>query len=284
MTSEDWVHAANACPKACPTGTDVECTDELGGEYACFFFTGCHERYQSGEFGPIETDEPEENEEGEEGQVEEETVVEATLPPNANQYCASTWLQAMINCGGVDEEKACPNGVRDCDENEMCQYDTNCDQPLDELESEMQFTLKGPVNTLEKLDEQTIFLNVTGEYLRGTLESLKISYTSMEIMEQEMVTGDVKVNVIIKAVHRPARGAFVQRLDSIAENTINLQGLDVVKELKRKGNSEQEYYFTKITEISVLSLSQVTAVPTKSPAGAPTLKVRFDFPFRGLFV
>jgi len=262
----DWVHAANACPKSCPTGNDAECTDELGEEYACFFFTGCYERYQSGEFGPLETDEPEEIEEG--GGQEEQQVIEATLPPNANQYCASTWLQAMINCGGVDEEKACPNGVRDCDENEMCQTDTYCDQPLKELESEVQFTLKGPENTLEKVEEQTILLNVTGEYLRGTLETLEISFTSMEILEQEMVTGEVKVNVMIKAA---TRGAF-KKLDSIAENTINLQGQDVVKELKRKGNSEQEYYFTKVSEISVLSTEQLTELPTKSPAGAPTVK------------
>jgi len=273
LTSEDWVHAANACPKSCSTGTDAECTDELGSEYACYFFTSCYERYQSGEFGPIETDEPEESEEGEE-QVE--TVVEATLPPNANQYCASTWLEAMINCGGEDEEKACPNGVRDCGENEMCQTDTNCDQPLLELESEVQFTLKGPGNTLEKVEEQTILLNVTGEYLRGTLESLKISYTSMEILQQEMVIGEVKVNVMIKAAHRPAKGAFSQKLSNIAENTINLQGLDVVKELKRKGNSEQEYYFTTVTEISVLSAELLTERPTESPAGSPTVEVRYQ--------
>mmetsp|Transcript_14335 Transcript_14335/g.31447 ORF Transcript_14335/g.31447 Transcript_14335/m.31447 type:complete len:963 (-) Transcript_14335:75-2963(-) len=266
----DWVHAANACPKPCPTGTDVECTDQLGDEYACFYYTGCYERYQSGEFGPLETDEPEEIEEG--GGQEEQQVIEATLPPNANQYCASTWLQAMINCGGLDEEKACPNGDHDCDENEMCQTDTYCDQPLKELESEVQFTLKGPENTLEKVEEQTILLNVTGEYLRGTLETLEISFTSMEILEQEMVTGEVKVNVMIKAVHRPAMGTFTQKLDSIAENTINLQGQDVVKELKRKGNSEQEYYFTKVSEISVLSTEQLTELPTKSPAGAPTVK------------
>ncbi|EJK44132.1 hypothetical protein THAOC_37357 [Thalassiosira oceanica] len=124
---DNWVHAANACPKPCPTGTDVECTNQLGDEYACFFFTGCYERYQSGEFGPLETDEPEVIEEGKE-LVEQETVmtvIEATLSLNTNQYCASTWIQAMINCGGVDEEKACPNGDRDCDKNEMCQKDTN---------------------------------------------------------------------------------------------------------------------------------------------------------------
>jgi len=263
----DWVHAANACPKPCPTGTDVECTDQLGDEYACFYYTGCYERYQSGEFGPLETDEPEVIEEGEE-LVEQETVIEATLSPNTNQYCASTWIQAMINCGGLDEEKACPNGDHDCDENEMCQTDTNCDHYLVELESEVQFTLIGPENTLERVEEQAIFLNVTGEYLRRTLESLKISFTSMEILEQEMVTGEVKVNVMIKAA---TRGAF-KKLDSIAENTINLQGQDVVKELKRTGNSEQEYYFAKIWDISVLGAAQLTERPTEIPAVAPTVK------------
>ena len=60
---KDWVNAANACPKHCPSGNDSECIDELGEEYGCFLFTGCHDRVEAGEFG-IRDPEPDGNANG----------------------------------------------------------------------------------------------------------------------------------------------------------------------------------------------------------------------------
>src|SRR5210317_1707285 len=73
---KDWVNAANACPKHCPTGNDSECIEELGEEYGCFLFTGCHDRVEAGEFGIRDPEPDDGNGDGEggggEGGVDEE--------------------------------------------------------------------------------------------------------------------------------------------------------------------------------------------------------------------
>ena len=127
---KDWVNAANACPKHCPSGNDSECIDELGDEYGCFLFTGCHDRVEAGEFG-FRDPEPDDDDggggdggsgggSGEGGGVDEDI--------GKNRYCGVDFIDAMLTC---DEMKKCPSGDdSECSGDDVCIEDTNCDQPL----------------------------------------------------------------------------------------------------------------------------------------------------------
>ena len=123
---KDWVNAANACPKHCPTGDDAECIDELGDEYGCFLFTGCHDRVEAGEFG--ERDPEPDNESGGDGESGGEGGAQDLEEVGKNRYCGVNFIDAMLQC---DEMKKCPSGDdSECSGGDVCIEDTNCDQPL----------------------------------------------------------------------------------------------------------------------------------------------------------
>lgn len=55
----DFFQVTEECALPCPSGEDSDCTNALGDEYACFFFTGCADKIANG-FVPasLETNAP----------------------------------------------------------------------------------------------------------------------------------------------------------------------------------------------------------------------------------
>eukprot|EP00986_Skeletonema_menzelii_P008552 scaffold3643_cov132-Skeletonema_menzelii.AAC.2 len=252
---KDWVNAANACPLHCPSGDDSECST-LGPEYGCFLFTGCHERVEAGEFGnrdPVkETDSDEEG--GGEDAIEE------------RRYCGIDFIDAMLKC---DEGKLCTNGD-ECGGGEVCVENTNCDKPLVSLNSEIVFTFTGTTTPMED-EDWTIFNQVIFDLLKRTTTDLSIHLESITLQSQKAYadTNTVEVNVLLQAKYRPPP---IKNLNTIAENSINLQKDTVVANLKKVGAESNRYYFTTdVKEIDAISKENATKRPTLSPTDSPTI-------------
>lgn len=44
----DFMEVGKNCLLPCPSGQDSDCTNALGDEYVCFFFTGCADKVANG--------------------------------------------------------------------------------------------------------------------------------------------------------------------------------------------------------------------------------------------
>jgi hypothetical protein len=227
----------------------------LGDNYGCFYFTGCKPRFE-------ELQKEQEEQEALEDADEEEVIVE--IPPEENQFCASTFIEAMLEC---PKEKKCPIG-NECGEGEICFGNTNCDRELKDPVSDIIFTLKGPDDIMED-EDIAIFREVIFEILAAIFADLKIHLEEMTVTDQRYFSDSesVEVSVIFNAKYRPPPR---QKQDSIIENSINLQK-DIVKgEIKKAGNEVRRWYFSKLEEISAVSRENATKRPTVSPTGGPT--------------
>ena len=249
----DWVNAANACHRHCPSGLDKECAD-LGGDYGCYYFTGCKARFE-------ELKKEQEELAALEGEDEDEII---QVTPEQNQFCAPTFIEAMLQCS---KEKACPVGS-ECGEGEECFGYTNCDRELKELESDMVFTLQGLSGVMEE-DDETIFKNIIFAILQQSLSDVKIHLESISVPNQRFF-GDVEaveVRVLLAATYRPPPR---KKLDSIIENSINLQKENVRIAIKQAGTDAKRWYFGNLKEISAISRENATSRPTVSPTANPT--------------
>lgn len=250
----DWVNAANACTKHCPSGLDSECSD-LGEGFGCYYFTGCQARFE-------ELQKEQEEQAALEGENEEEVIVE--VPPEQNQFCAPTFIEAMLAC---PKEKACPVG-NECGVGEECFGKTNCDRELKEVVSDMVFNLKGLPGIMED-EDLTIFSSVIFDLLTGSLRSIKVHLDTITVTDQRYFLADenTEVSVFFTAKYRPPPR---QKLDSIIENSINLQKGSVTQEIKKAGNDAKRWNFSKLDEITAVSRENATKRPTLSPTEAPT--------------
>lgn len=249
----DWVNAANSCSKHCPSGRDKEC-EELGVDHGCYYFTGCKARFE-------ELKKEEEEQAALEGGKEEEEIVE--IPPEQNQFCAPTFIEAMLKCS---KDKACPVG-NECGEGEACFGNTNCDRELQEPTSDMVFTLKGPTGIMED-EDLTIFKSTIFAVLQQSLSDVKIHLDKLSVTNQRYFSADdnVEVSVLLTAKYRPPPRT---NLDSIVENSINLQKESVKAAIKQAANDVKQSYFSTLNEISAVSRENATNRPTLSPTGAP---------------
>eukprot|EP00984_Skeletonema_dohrnii_P035692 scaffold35778_cov139-Skeletonema_dohrnii-CCMP3373.AAC.2 len=250
----DWVNAANGCSKHCPTGRDEECAD-LGEGHGCYYFTGCKPRFE-------ELKKEQEELAALNGDDEDEVIVE--VPPEQNQFCAPTFIEAMLQCS---KDKACPVG-NECGEGEFCYGGTNCDRALKESESDMVFNLQGLSGVMEE-EDLTIFKNTVFDVLQQNLSDIKIHLDTISVTNQRYFASDalLEVSVFLTAKYRPPPR---KKLDSIVENSINLQKESVRVAIKQAGNDAKRWHFTDLKEISAVSRENATIRPTVSPTGAPT--------------
>jgi len=245
------VNAANTCLKPCPSGRDEECS-ELGNDHGCYYFTGCKDRFEELK-----------KEEEEQAALEEEVIVE--IPAEQNQFCASTFIEAMLKCS---KDKTCPIG-NECGEGEECFGNTNCDRELKEPTSDMVFTLSGPADKMEE-EDLTIFKSTIFAVLQQSLIDIKIHLETLSVTNQRYFSSEenVEVSVILTAKYRPPPET---NLDTIVENSINLQKESVRGALKQAANDAKRWYFATINEISAVSRENATIRPTVRPTGAPNL-------------
>ncbi|KAL7493291.1 hypothetical protein ACHAWT_002762, partial [Skeletonema menzelii] len=250
----DWVNAANGCSKHCPSGLDNECSD-LGEGYGCYYFTGCQTRFE-------ELKKEQEELAALEGENEEEVIVE--VPPEENQFCAPTFMEAMLTC---PKDKACPIG-NECGEGEECFGKTNCDRELIEVLSDMVFNLQGLPGIMED-EDLTIFKSTIFDMLQQSLSAVKIHLDTISVTDQRYFIGDenAEVSVLLTAKYRPPP---TQKLDSIIENSINLQKESVRVAIKQAGSNAKRWHFSNLEEITAVSRENATNRPTVSPTGAPT--------------
>ena len=89
-----WFKAANECLKHCPTGLDNECSS-LGDGFGCFYFTGCKEAFDRKEAEKEELDAN--NSQGDDVGKD----VDEGGTPDQNQFCGSTFIQAMMQCSQI---------------------------------------------------------------------------------------------------------------------------------------------------------------------------------------
>ncbi len=249
----DWVNAANGCSKPCPSGSDEECF-ELGEGYGCYYFTGCKTRFE-------ELKKEQEELAALQGEDEEDYV---EIPPELNQFCAPTFIEAMLKCS---KDKACPNG-NECGEGEECFGQTNCDRELKKPSSDMIFNLMGLSDVMVE-EDLTIFKSAIFDILQKSLSDVKIHLDTVSITNQRYFENEknVEVRALFTAKYRPPPR---QKLDSIIENSINLQQKDVGLAIKQAGNEAKRFYFAKLKEISAVSRENATNRPTVSPTGSPT--------------
>ena len=134
----DWLHAAETCPKSCPTGNDIECTSTLGSDHGCFFFTGCAERVANGEFGtPQPTPAPTASGGGTNGELTVEPTPAPTTSTPDTSYCGTSWIQSMLTCDDTSSATPCPNGPTNCNNTpgQTCYSGIVCTSPLTTLKS-----------------------------------------------------------------------------------------------------------------------------------------------------
>ncbi|KAL7491165.1 hypothetical protein ACHAWT_000602 [Skeletonema menzelii] len=296
---KSWPDANSKCHAPCPNGSDSEC-EVLGEDFACHGFTVC----QPGD----PTASPSQF-----GVSNSETV---------NNFCGKTWVHAMLSCN-----RPCPTttecnmdpvtglerpvcdfvtllpGLSNCIEEEditTCFAATNCDQPLEQLISNMMTTLVGPDNTMEDEDsvvfEGTIFdyieevaadlgiglgdVTTTGQNTVGRRE-LEHRYSSRELkgwhgsivvnnITQRMLPGGssaLDVSMVVTGDYRPP--PFLD-LDIIAEDSINRQGAKVVSTLRERGERAGRDFFSRVEGIEAVAANDLTARPTRTPTGKPT--------------
>mmetsp|Transcript_11107 Transcript_11107/g.22093 ORF Transcript_11107/g.22093 Transcript_11107/m.22093 type:complete len:1137 (-) Transcript_11107:90-3500(-) len=294
-----WPDANSECHKPCPNDDDAECED-LGEGFTCHGFTVC------------EAGEP----------TAAPTQFGASTAEGDNNFCGKNWVHAMLTCN-----RPCPNtnecnadpitglerpvcdfvtlipGLTNCIEEEditTCFAATNCDQPLEQLVSQMMTTLIGPDGKMTAEDstiyEGTIFdyietvaadlgiglgdVATTGQSNVGRRE-LEYRYSSRELkgwhrsivinnITQRMLpsgSSALDVSLVVTGDYRPP--PFLD-LDVIAEDSINRQGAKVVSTLRERGERAGREFFSRVEGIEAVAATDLTARPTRSPTGKPT--------------
>ena len=256
-----WFKAANECLKHCPTGLDNECSS-LGDGFGCFYFTGCKEAFDRKEAEKEELDAN--NSQGDDVGKD----VDEGGTPDQNQFCGSTFIQAMMQCSQncIDDNE--------CGEGESCWGDTNCNHELEDLESDVVFTLRGSSGVMpdEVVD---IFQRSIFDMLQGIANDLKIHLVGLEVTAQRYFSDEeiIEANVAIVAQYRPPPR---RNLEAIVKNGINLNKHEVKNALKQAAGAERVWFFVNLDEISVTGSDDAmsdmgTGRPTLSPTTTPSM-------------
>ena len=277
----DWADAFETCPKHCPSGEDQECIDELGEEYKCWYFTGCHDKIMNGEFdGNGDSG-------GSSGGGDNQELIN-------NNFCGTSWIQAMLSCN-----EPCPLGTECTDPEERCFAATNCDKPLMEIISDLLITLAGPDSTMDGT-EGGVFEGTMLDILREVAEAEGIALDGVGLMEQSVLgrreleergrerrrglgirmavsnvtqrilpsgSSALDVSMVVTGDYRPP--PYLD-LNVIAEDSINRQGEKVVSTLRERGGRAGVDFFERVEGIEAMAKEKVTARPTTSPTIRPT--------------
>lgn len=297
-----WPDANSNCHKPCPTEADSECED-LGEGFTCHGFTVCEPADVDPTASPT--------------QFRVSTSESAT-----NNFCGKTWVHAMLTCNRPcptttecnldpltgEERPVCDYvtyipGLSNCIEEQdvtKCFAATNCDQPLEELVSNIMTTLIGPDGTMEN-EDSSLFEGTIFDYIEEVAAGLGIGlgdvlttgqnavsrrelehrYSSRELkgwhrsivvnnITQRMLpsgSSALDVSLVVTGDYRPP--PFLD-LDVIAEDSINRQGAKVVSTLRERGERAGRDFFSRVEGIEAVAASDLTARPTRTPTGKPT--------------
>ena len=242
-----WSHAADNCPHACPTGDDTECHDALEGntEYGCFFFTGCADRIQAGDFTASPVAGPPPPPPGEVGQP-------TPAPNTAYPTITPTYGYTL---------------------------------PTKDLISNIILTLKGVSNTIKNTDDITQFLDIVQDALVNELEDKNVVLESMTIVGQQLGASfdyvDITLELIAKYTPKPngSEDNSIPNIYEITNNYITTKngGRIIIAKLKMAGLQTDSSYFDKVSGLTVSGGSSSvvggTDEPTARPAGLPTVAV-----------
>ncbi|KAL7542699.1 hypothetical protein ACHAXR_012004 [Thalassiosira sp. AJA248-18] len=299
-----WPHAATSCPKHCPTGQDSECADALGDNFGCFFFTGCREKIDNGEFVGGDP-----NDASATGLVggQDGSSSEATTTQSNNNFCGQSWITAMVSCNAP-----CPMGTECSGPGESCFAATNCDRPLQRLVADMLVTLLGADSAMDEADGD-ILGGTLHELLQVAVEEEGVALDGVNLGKQEIASrrelqrryksrklkgwmkGDddnnmrmtinnvtqrilpsgssaLDVSMIITGDYRPP--PYLD-LNVIAEDSINRQGEKVVNSLRERGSREGRSFFDRVDGIEAVAQEAVAQRPTREPTPEPTLTPTF---------
>jgi len=298
---ESWPDANDNCYKPCPTEDDSEC-EELGEGFTCHGFTVC--------------------EPGDPTASPTQYGLSTSDTASNNNFCGKNWVVAMLTCN-----RPCPQttecnadpltglerpvcdyvtylpGLSNCIEEKditTCFAATNCDQPLEQLVSNIMTTLLGPDGTMEN-EDSSLFEGTIFEYVEEVAAGLGIGlgdvlttgqnsvsrrelehrYSSRELkgwhrsivvnnITQRMLpsgSSALDVSLVVTGDYRPP--PFLD-LDVIAEDSINRQGAKVVSTLRERGERAGRDFFSRVEGIEAVASSDLTARPTRTPTGKPT--------------
>ena len=281
----DWIHAAEACPHPCPTGRDSECLDaNLNPSYGCFYFTGCWDRVQAGEFGdnaftptasPV-VEAPTPNPAG----ANEGRPTESPVGERYENFCGGTYLDAMVTCDvDVNDEGGgatpCPYGDSDCSTiaGETC-HALDCALSLVEMKSaDLIVIMNGVSGTMAGEDRDT-FLDTLSGLVEKHLKGLKIKFEGMQLTGQVLGPSFdyIDVTISVTATYRPVEGEEAQNLSKIVAEYITTSRMTVLSRLKTSAIMSGSDFFMELSRIGVGLGS--TEDPTTRPTGKPTVKVR----------
>jgi len=243
-----WSHAADTCPHACPTGDDTECHDALEGntDYGCFFFTGCYDRIQAGDFTAAPVIGPPPPPPGEVGQP-------TPAPNTAYPTTTPTYSYTL---------------------------------PIKDLISNIILTLKGVSNTIKNTDDITQFINIVQDALINELEDKNVVLESMNIVGQQLGASfdyvDITLEITAKYTPKPSsEDNSIPNIYEIANNYIGAKngGRIIIAKLKMAGLQTDSSYFDKVSGLTVSGGSSSvvggTDEPTARPSGTPTVSVSY---------
>lgn len=293
-----WEDAADRCAHPCPLGEDDACADALGPDHGCYYFTGCKERIDKGEFaslypppsqspivrtivGPLPTYSP---------------TAQPTETEHAS-YCGASWVDAMLRCREEDATREGLPAARPCTDGgdddctvpgEACQRDVDCRSPLRGLETEIEVSLDGVGGTMDAA-VLNVFVTTLTDVLALRLAESRVSLESLTVVRQLLgYSFDyVDVTLALRARYRPPGspfdleadddgaplpGAARPDLNKIVRDHVNDNSFKVVLKIKQNAARIQTRYFHDVEGIRV-GVGR-TFRPTLLPTEAPTEKVR----------